>query len=271
MKSKNILIVMAFLALAGSFSSCHDKQRVDVAKQQLVFSPQGGMDLISLSADCDWSIEFEGEHDWYSLNQTSGSHDAILVVEVQEHKSFYDRHGSFNVVSSDGKASKTVLITQSRYEINNLVEKAWFLRFYERWNTDFYNEYIEDSYRSWTFYSDQEYTNWYLYFANDSIGYQIRTKDGDTIYYPYDYIYYAEGDSLYINFETVSDTVVEDYHCKIYQLDDEMFVFSNEYRPHHFEKLYNYNVTATKDRFNPNPNPKKIQAKTRGPMIQIEP
>ena len=261
---------MAFVALAGSVCSCQKKQHLELSKQDLVFSPQGGMDLISISADCEWNIQFEGEHDWFTLSQTSGIRDAILVVEVQQYKSFRDRHGSFTIVSASGKVSRTVLLTQTRYEINDLVGKAWFLRYYERWNTDFYDHYIEDSYRHWTYYTNQEYLNWYLFFATDSIGYQIRTKDGDTIYHPYEYVYYPEGDSLYINFETVTDTV-EDYHCQIFQLDNEMFVFSNEYRRHHFEKLYNYNVTATKARFNPNPDPKKIQAKPRGAMIQIEP
>lgn len=270
MKRKNIFTAMSLLALALAFISCNKNQRIDLAKQNLVFSPEGGVEMISVSADCDWTIELEGEHDWYTLSQTSGTRDAILLVNAEKSKSFQDRHGKFTVVSADGKVKKTVLINQTRYEINDIVGKAWFLRFYERWNTDFYDEYIEDSYRQWTYYTNQEYVNWYLYFVNDSIGYQIRTKDGDTIYYPYEYIYYPDGDSLYINFETITDTV-EDYHCNIYQLDDEMFVFSNEYRRHYFEKLYNYNVTATKACLNPNPDPKKVMAKPRGPMVQIEP
>lgn len=270
MKRKTILITLAFMAIMLGLSSCNKRQRIDLSKDSLVFSPMGGMDMISLSADCDWTIKQNDDVNWYSLSQTSGSHDAILIIQVEEYKSYNDRNSSFTIVSANGKIEKTVTITQTRYNIDNLTGRIWFLRFYERWNTDFYDQYIPDSYRAFTYYTNTDDHNWYLYFTNDSIGYQIHTKAGDTVYYAYDYIYYPDGDSLYINYETLSDTV-EDYHCHIYQLDNEMFVFSNEYKWHQFEKLTNYNLSDTKIRLNPHPNPKQIRIKPRGPMIQIEP
>ena len=261
---------MAVMAIVLGLSSCQKHQRLELSNQNLVFSPMGGMDMISISSDCDWTIVLNDDANWYSLSQTSGVNDAILVVQVEEQQKPYDRNASFTISTNNGKKEKTVTITQTRYDIDNLTGRVWFLRFYERWNTDFYDQYIPDSYRSRTYYTNNEFDNWFLYFTNDSIGYQIHTKEGDTVYYAYDYIYYPEGDSLYINYETVTDTV-EDYHCHIYQLDNELFVFSNEYRRHHFEKLTNYNMSDTKIRLNPHPDPKQIRIKPRGPMIQIEP
>jgi hypothetical protein len=110
------------------------------------------------------------------------------------------------------------------------------------------------------------FDNWFFYFRDDSTGYQIHTKNEDTIMYAYQYIYYPEGDSLYINFET--DSVVEDYHATIHELNSENFVFSDEYRSHHFEKLYMAKIYENRGVIHV--NPKKVMKKERGPLIPID-
>lgn len=270
MNKKNTLIALIILAVTWSFTSCKPRQHIELSKQNTIFSPRGGVDWITITADCDWTIEKEKGSDWFELNQTSGSKNATISITVGKNSELYDRAANFTVISANGKVKKTVLVTQTKYDIKDIVDKAWFLRFYERWDTNYYGELIEDSYQNWTYYSEEGYQNWFLFFVDDNNGYQMRTKDGDTIYYPYEYHYYPEGDSLYIKFQT-SDESVEDYHCDIYQVDDEMFVFSNEWWPHRFEKLTNYNVSnSSKARFSRHPNPKKVMKKPRGPFIQIE-
>lgn len=269
MNRKTILIALISIVVLGCVS-CKPKQHIDLSKQSMVFSPRGGTDLFTITADCDWTIEVDNGGDWITLSQTSGSKDANVSVKVGKYTGMLDRNTSLTVVSANGKVKKTLLVTQTKYDIKDIVGKAWFLRYYERWDTNYYYELIEDTYQSWTYYSEEGYENWFLFFTDDKTGYQMHTKQGDTVYYSYDYRYYPDGDSLYINFET-SDGSVEDYHCLIYQVDDEMFVFSNEWWPHRFEKLTNYNVTYNKSRIGFHPDPNKVMNKPKGPFIQIEP
>lgn len=152
-------------------------------------------------------------------------------------------------------------------DYSKIVGKVWFTRTYERWNTDYYDQYIPESYRSWTYDIDPGCENWFWYFFEDDVCYQIHTKDYDTVYYPFEFKYYPNGDSIYINFITV-DTTLEDYHATIQQLDDNYFIFSDEYRPHQFEKITMTNVTGdTRSEFKL--NPKKVKNKAGGPLIPI--
>ena len=224
--------------------------------------------MIQVNADCDWTVDYDGEHEWYSLSRTSGSNQGVIVISVQEQQSHYERNASFTVTASKGKVSRTIRITQQPLAFVNIHNKLWFLHEYERWATDFYDEYIEDSYEHWNYYIDESFDNWFFYFMEDSTGYQLHTKHGDTILYAYTYIYYPQGDSLYINFETDS-LVTEDYHAVIHEVNQEHFVFSDEHHPHQFEKLYMANLST--DRTPITFNRDKIRKKQRGPLIQMEP
>ena len=108
----------------------------------------------------------------------------------------------------------------------------------------------------------------FFYFMEDSTGYQWRAKNYDTVYYAFNYLFYPLEDSLYINYETDSSGVVEDYHTIIEQLDNEAFIFQNEYREHRFERLTMANVSAHEKR--PFIKPDKVMKKPSGPIIQVE-
>ena len=90
----------------------------------------------------------------------------------------------------------------------------------------------------------------------------------DTIYHPFEYIYYPLGDSLLISFETVSDTLVEDYHATINQLDDEYFNFTNEYLWHRYEQLDMVNLSDKRGMFNIRPE-KVFKKQGRGALIEL--
>lgn len=153
-----------------------------------------------------------------------------------------------------------------KIDINNITQIVWFLRTYERWDTDNHDKIIPDSYRSWTYYGNEGYENWFFYFKDDNTGYQYHTYQGDTIVYSFDYLYYPKGDSLNIIFQTVTDSV-ENYHAVINELTESTFSFTNPYRPHQYEQLNMVNANASK-RAKPNLNPKKITKKPAGALIQ---
>ena len=265
MKKHFIWIGLVTICLWFASASCCKKQHITVSKEILTFNFEGGMDFFQIEADCDWNIETTA--DWFTVSTETGSNDATITVTVQRNPHTAERNALLTVVSANGKIKKTIKVVQNQIDISMIVEKVWFTRFYERWDTDFYNEYIPESYRSWTYYSDPGLENWFWYFFEDTISYQIHTVNYDTVYYPFEYIYYPEGDSIYINFLTVDETV-EDYHATIHQLDHEYFTFSDAYRPHQFEKITTVNVTE-KGRSEIKINPKKVKSKPAGPLIPI--
>lgn len=260
----NALLLVTLMVLA----SCGKRHRLEVNKSLIVFSFANSTDILSIEAESDWTIDRENTADWVTINPLSGSGNAVVSVTVDKNSTAIDRRTSFEVVNDNGKIRREVAVAQSKIDINAIARKVWFLRTYERWDYDYYNELIPESYRSYTYYSNPGYENWFFYFLEDSTGYQIRTFEGDTIYYAYDYVYFPEGDSLNITFETTNDSV-ENYHAVIHELNLGFFSFSDAYRPHQYEKLNLYNVTGTEKRgltF----KPKKTEYKPSGPLIQLK-
>lgn len=267
MKKNKMWMTVWMVTLMICCLSCGKKQSLIVSKTEVTFPSAGGVSMVYVDADCDWTANYNGEHDWYTLSRLSGSKQGVILIDVKEHQSHYERNGSFSVTSSNGKVTKTIRIIQQPIEIVNIHNKVWFLHEYERWATDYYNDYIEDSYQQWNYYIDESFDNWFFYFKADSTGYQYHTKNGDTTAFAYTYIYYPLGDSLYINFIT-DTTVVEDYHATIYELNQQNFVFSDEYLPHQFEKLYMANISTRKTDLNISPD--KLKKKITGPLIPVD-
>ena len=268
MKKTPFKMTALLFMLALCCFSCGKKQQLTVSKNEVTFASSGGVAMVQVDADCDWTVEYNGDHEWYTLSRLSGSNQGVILVNVDEHHSHNGRQASFNVNTSNRKVKRMVAVVQKPVDIVDITNKVWFLHEYERWATDFYDEYIEDSYQHWNYYIDETFDNWFLYFKDENEGYQYHTKNGDTTIYRYEYTYYPLGDSLYINFETDS-TEVEDYHAIIHELSNRDFIFSDEYHPHQFEKLFMANVSTSKVHLNINPT--KFKKKQRGPLIQIEP
>lgn len=259
------VLLLAFMMLA---SSCHRKSAIVLSTDHLVFTYSGGSDVFQVTADCKWTIT--DAPDWMTINPTSGKKNDIVNVRVSRNNTSEDRNALLSVVSSNEKTKKDILITQTPIDISALVKKVWFARTEERWNSDYYDVVIPESYRSWTYYADAGREQWFFYFLEDSTGYEIHVFNNDTVFFQYQYIYEPDFDSLYIGFELINDTVnKEDYHTVVHQLDNEYFVFSHAYRPHQFEKITAVNVTG--DRKNTfRINPKKIKQKSRGPLIEVK-
>lgn len=269
MKRHSLWIWALLLLNTVLFTSCHETQTLEVSKSLIVFSFSGGYDFFNVEANCDWTIEMDETQHWLNLDTLAGSNNGTVALSVRQNTSTYDRSTTLTVVSQNGKIRREVRVSQAKIDINPVTDKVWFLRFYERWNTDYWDNYIPESYRTWTYYTDIEFENWYFYFFNDNTGYQIHTQEGDTIYYPYQYDYFSDGDSLLIVFESGAGTTMEDYHAVIHELNNSNFSFSDAYRPHYFEKLNTVNVSNSK-RNQLKVNPKKVTYKTSGPLIPVK-
>lgn len=262
------LFVLIGIVLSLATTSCGKRQHVYLSKNNVIITPAGGLRTITVYSDCHWTVERIGNADWLTVDPMEGGDGDVIHIRAGEYNELQDRSAIIRVVSENGKVKKNITITQRRIDMADIINKVWFMHFYERWETDFYGEFIEDSYRTWRYYAEPEYDNWFFYFMEDSTGYQWRAKNYDTVYYAFNYIFYPLEDSLYINYETDSSEVVEDYHTIIEQLDDEAFIFQNEYREHRFERLTMANVSAHEKR--PFVKPDKVMKKPSGPIIQVE-
>ena len=264
MKKHLFWIGMATILLLFVASSCRKKQHLLVSKSSIAFEYAGGSASFDIEADCSWTIEASAS--WFTVSQTSGSNSATITVSAPANPSSTWLSGTLTVISSNKKITQTVNVAQAR-DIAILINKVWFTTFYERWNTNYYNDSLPDSYRYWQYNSNPGSENWFWYFLEDAVSYQIHTKDYDTVYYPFEYTYYPDGDSIYINYVTVDETI-EDYHATFKRLDNQYFILVNEYRPHQFERITSANVTGgSKSEFRI--NPKKVKNKPAGPLITI--
>ena len=206
--------------------------------------------------------------DWIKATPSSGKNNGAVVLTISKNTTYGARNAVITILSGTGRTRHEIKITQDKIDIVEISNRFWFLYEYERWATDYKDDYIDDSYEHWQYYIDESFDNWFFYFQDDSTGYQIHTKAGDTINYIFDYIYYPFGDSLYINFRT-EDEDVEDYHATINLLNIDRFQFSDEFYPHRFEHLYLANVSYHKNKLYI--NPKKVMKKEKGPLIKVEP
>ena len=265
---RHFLWIGVLLVLLLAIASCRKKQHLEVNKDLIAFNSYGGTDFFRVTADCDWNIETDGTQDWLTVNPLMGSNDANITVAADTNQFNYDRSTMITVVSGNGKIHKEIAVSQEKVDIDYIHNKIWFLRFYERWDRDYYNVVIPESYRSWTYYTDEGNENWFFYFMDNATGYQIRIQGNDTILYEYEYVYYPEGDSLYILFHTI-ETTVEDYHATIHELNNERFSFSDEWGWHEYEKLNLVNVSRG-ERSEIRINPKRISKKPGGPLIQLK-
>lgn len=268
MKKRTICLGVLLIAFIMLATSCGKKQHIDISKASLTYTYSGGDDFFQVKADCGWEIT--GTPDWITVNPTTGYGDGSVLVTVKRNTSSQDRSTTLHVVSDNGRVKKGIQVFQVLADINIILGKVWFTIADERWDTDYWDHIIPESYRTYNYYSNEGFENWFFYFYDDHNGVQIYTYNGDTIYYPYEFTFFPDVDSLDISFEVIGDsTIREDYHTNVHQINNEFFSFSHAYLPRQFEKVTTANVTGDqKEMFKI--NPKKFQAKPQGPLIPVK-
>lgn len=262
-------MLFLLLALMTGMSSCLKSRYITVNPTEQTFSYQGGNGVLHILSNCRWTVEKDPDATWLTIGQTSGKNDGTISFAVERNTLHQSRSTILRVVSSNGKTQTDVIISQTRPDITAITRKIWFTNYYERWDLDYYNQVIEDSYRSFNYdLLDPESSNWFFYFLDDSTGYQVNSYKFDTVNYQFDYIFYPERDSLYIHFLTEAD-VVEDYHVTVHELNTTHFVFGDEYVTHRFEKIYTTNISGTRNQFYINPK-KTAKKKPTGSLIPMK-
>ena len=235
-KSIHFLIVAFLLGMTTAFTSCIKDHSILVSSQDLLFGLEDETQTFIVRANCKWSITKNDDADWYTITPMSGkAKDSIVTVTVNKYSEGDFRGSSFVVNSPGGHVRRTVFVSQNKIDFYSMINKVFGVKKLEQWNTDYYGQIIEDSYRD-TIYDPYDTTTGYLvYFLEDGKGLQ-RDHHTDTVaWWAFDYEFDAVNQILHVSFETV-DGAPEDYSPDVLTASDSLYRFFHQYKPNFWER-----------------------------------
>lgn len=237
MKKKiNYLPIAAMLLIvAAGLMGCVKTYKIQVSTQNLYFGLEAGSQTIDLSANCEWTITKHDTADWYTISVMEGANDATITVTVENLKDSDFRGSSFVIESPGGHVYRTVFVSQNKLEFDGLVGKVFGVMSVEHWNTDYFGQMVESSYKLYEFDPYDTTTGYMMYFMENGQGIQ-RDHHKDTVaYYPFTYEYNSVDQILHIEFATITGAP-EDYDPQVLTASDSLFRFLHEYKPYWWER-----------------------------------
>ena len=219
-----------FLLMVMGFVSCSKNEEITLSLDHLWFPNQTSVQEIEVKANCSWSITKDDDADWYVIEPMSGRHSSISVT-VQGLGELDERTSSFTITSAKGKVQLQVQVSQNTdepLELKSLVNKIFGVSFFAHWNVDYYDEVIEESYRSFEFNPFDTTGGIQMYFLEDGNGVQRDNQRDSAVYYPFTYDYNPYTRILHLDFEVIGDTT-EIYDAPVLVATDELFRFLHEY------------------------------------------
>ena len=240
MKNSIKTIVMALFAIAFlSLAGCHRDENITVSHDTLWFSTEASSQTIEITTDCSWSIEKNGDAQWYTVSPMSGEkapNGITLTISVQEYVGDDYRAASFTIKSPKGKANVTVNLSQNVVEFSSIINTVYGVKKVEQWNSDFAGNVIEDSYKNADFNPHDTTTGFTMYFAEDGLGVQVDRYHDSTVYYSFHYNYDNVTRNLHIEFVLFDTTQTEIYNANVLTATEGMFRFEHEYKPSFWER-----------------------------------
>ena len=240
MKRKPYLIKLLLFVFVGlSLVGCK-KEKITLSPSELWFPPEGSMQEINISANCGWSLSFDDEADWYTVDTRTGSGDGVIVVTAQPLGDEFSRVSSFTISSDKGKVQLKVDISQNTADpagLQSLENLVFSVMTIAHWNTDYFGQIIEDSYYSFDYDPYDTTSGYFMYFLEGGQGVQ-RDNVADTtapVYYLFTYDYNPVLRNLHIEFATAVDTVTEIYNAPVLSATEDLFRFQHEWQPNFWE------------------------------------
>ena len=229
--------VMAALLLivAVGFTSCRKAYEIKVPTNNLWFGMDAGSQAFDITANCKWTITKNDDADWYTISTMSGENDATIIITVEALEDADFRGASFVINSPGGKVNRTVFVTQNKMDFDGLYNKIFGVSSRETWNTDYYDQMIEDSYRHKVYDPYDTATGYTMFFLADGTGVQMDHHKDTAAYYAFSYEYDPMNQILHIEFETVEDAP-ENYDPQVLTASDSLFRFIHEYKEHWWER-----------------------------------
>ena len=227
MKKHIPFLTMAALLLivAAGFTSCRKAYEIKVPTNNLWFGMDAGSQAFDFTANCKWTITKNDDADWYSISTMSGENDATIIITVEALEDGDFRGSSFVINSPGGKVNRTVFVTQNKMDFDGLYNKIFGVSSRETWNTDYYDQMIEDSYKHKVYDPYDTATGYTMFFL----------ADDTAAYYAFSYEYDPMNQILHIEFETVEDAP-ENYAPQVLTASDSLFRFIHEYKEHWWER-----------------------------------
>lgn len=240
MKNNIKTITLALFAIAFiSLTSCHRDENITVSHDTLWFPTEASSQTIEITTDCAWSIEMNGDAQWYTVSPMSGEktpNGTTLTISVQEFEGENYRAASFTIKSPRGRGDVTVNLSQNVVEFTSIINTIYGVKKVEQWNTDFFGNMIEDSYLNANFNPHDTTTGFTMYFASDGFGVQEDRYHDSTVYYSFHYNYDNITRNLHIEFDLIDSTQTEIYNATVLTATEGMFRFQHEYKPNFWER-----------------------------------
>ena len=230
-----LAIVAMLLIAAAGFTGCVKTYKIQVPTNNVWFGLEAGSQDFEFTANCEWTITKNDDADWYTISQMSGKNDATLTITVEAMENSDFRGASFVINSPGGHVHRTIFISQNKLDFDGLYNKVFGVSRVEHWNTDYFGQMIEDSYRDSMYDPYDTATGYTMYFLADGTGVQMDHHKDTAVYYAFTYEYNPINQILHIEFETIDDSH-EDYDPQVLTASDSLFRFIHEYKDHWWER-----------------------------------
>jgi hypothetical protein len=237
MKRKNVFLMMALMAVTVTgFLGCSKNYIIRVSTQNLWFGLEAETQTLEITANCEWTITRNDNADWYTISQMSGKKDGVISVTVEALEDGDYRGSTFVISSPGGHVRRTIFVSQNKLDFDGMVNKVFGVMELEHWNTDFFDQMIEDSYKHAIYDPYDTTTGYHMFFLENGHGIQRDHHDDTVVYYSFTYEYNPIDQILHIDFETVTGAP-ESYSPNVLTASDSLYRFMHEYKPNFFERV----------------------------------
>ena len=213
------------------------RETIILSDGELWFPKEAGSKTIEIKANSKWTVSIDDGADWYTVSPMSGdpTNQGSIVVTTQAFDGNDFRSSSFTITSEHGWCVAKVNLSQNKLEFDEIFNMVFGVSKVEHWNTDYFGQIVEDSYKQKEYNPFDTTTGYMMYFFEEGKGVQ-RDHHGDTaVYYAFDYVYNPVDRILHIEFETVGDEP-ENYNPSVLTASESLFRFIHEYKPDWWER-----------------------------------
>jgi hypothetical protein len=234
--SINFLTLAALLLIAmAGLTGCVKEHSLRVSTNDLWFDMNAGSKTLDITANCKWTVLKKDNADWYTIDQMSGKNDGTITITVEAMNDADYRGSSFTIISPNGHIRRTIFVTQNKIDVYSMVNKIFGVTYLEHWNTDYYGQIIEESYKQYEFNPYDTATGYLMYFLEDGQGVQRDHHNDTAVYYAFTYNYNPVEQILHIEFETITDAP-ESYDPQVLTASDSLYRFMHEYKTDWWER-----------------------------------
>lgn len=234
-RSSSFTIVSAKGNASVTVKVAQKKEIIELSNHDLWFSKEAETKTIQLESNCKWTVSIDDGADWYTVSPLSGENHNNLTISVQPYEGSDYRSSSFTITSEHGLYIAKVYLSQNQLEFDEIINMVFGVSKTEYWNTDYFGQMIEDSYRHKEYDPYDTTRGYMMYFLEDGVGVQRDHHTDSVVYYVFTYDYDAISRNLHIEFETASDTM-ENYDASVLTASEEQFRFIHEYKPNWWER-----------------------------------